>query len=231
MTLDVNPNGNPETTVYALQCTATSPTDANWLGKYVRITGASIIVAVYQTDVAWGNITIIGLQPNTTYTFAVKARNSEGVATALGPEASLATGSLTGACCNPTDGTCTVQTQSACTAAGGSYQGNGSTCTPNNCPQPTGACCYDSAPCAIVTQTACTSGGGTYKGNNTTCALHSCCQVMGDLDGDGVVNGSDIQGFVNAMLTGFDPCADLAAPYDALDMADMTAFVNALLGG
>ena len=53
---------------------------------------------------------------------------------------------------------------------------------------------------------------------------------MGDMNGDGFVNGLDIQGFVGAMLSGFDPCADLAAPYDALTMADVTAFVSLLLG-
>jgi hypothetical protein len=53
---------------------------------------------------------------------------------------------------------------------------------------------------------------------------------MGDLDGNGVVDGADIQGFVDAMLAGFAPCADLVAPYGVLDMADVSAFVNLLLG-
>jgi subtilisin family serine protease len=93
-----------------------------------------------------------------------------------------------------------------------------------------GACCHAGAPCAIATPAACASGGGLYQGDGTSCTLHLCCPTMGDLNADGFVNGADIQGFVNAMLAGFDPCADLAAPYDVLDMADVAAFVSLLLG-
>jgi hypothetical protein len=188
MTLDVNANGNPAVTVFAIRCTATSPADANWTNKYVSAAGAPSATEVWRTDATWGVITINGLQPNTTYTFAVKARNQESVETAFGPSASLATAALTG------------------------------------------ACCYAAAPCAIVTQAACTASSGAYQGNNTTCTLHVCCPLMGDMDNSGAVNGADIQGFVNAMLAGFAPCADLAAPYDVLDTADVSAFVILLLG-
>jgi hypothetical protein len=185
MTLDVNANGNPAVTVFAIRCTAANPADATWVTKYVSAAGAPSATEVWRTDATWGVITINGLQPNTTYTFAVKARNQDSVETAFGPGASLATAALTG------------------------------------------ACCYSSAPCAITTQSAC---GGTYKGNGTTCTLHVCCPLMGDMNNSGAVNGADIQGFVNAMLAGFAPCADLAAPYDVLDLNDVSAFVILLLG-
>jgi hypothetical protein len=188
MTLDVNANGNPSTTTFAIQCTATNPADANWTNKYVSAAGAPSAAAVWQTDATWGVVTVSGLQPNTTYTFAVKARNQESVETAFGPGASLATAALTG------------------------------------------ACCYAAVPCAIVTQAACTTSSGTYQGNNTTCTLHVCCLMLGDMNGDDHVNGADIQGFVNAMLAGFAPCADLVAPYDVLDLNDVSAFVSLLLG-
>jgi hypothetical protein len=41
----------------------------------------------------------------------------------------------TGACC-AADGTCTVGTEADCLAAGGTYQGDGTDCDPNPCPQP-----------------------------------------------------------------------------------------------
>jgi len=91
MNLDVNPNGNPGTTVFAVRCTASSPVDANWDGKYVNTSGQPSATAVWQTDAQWDNITISGLQPSTSYTFAVKARNQQGVETAFGPGATLST--------------------------------------------------------------------------------------------------------------------------------------------
>ncbi len=44
---------------------------------------------------------------------------------------------LTGACCFG-DGSCTVETSGDCNTLGGSYQGDGSNCSPNNCPEPPG---------------------------------------------------------------------------------------------
>lgn len=40
---------------------------------------------------------------------------------------------VTGACCFP-DGSCTPSTETACEGAGGVYQGDGTTCSPNPCP-------------------------------------------------------------------------------------------------
>lgn len=39
----------------------------------------------------------------------------------------------TGACCAP-DGTCSIQTEADCIAASGTYQGDGTSCSPNPCP-------------------------------------------------------------------------------------------------
>jgi hypothetical protein len=91
MTVDVNANGNPAVTVFAIQCMAANPGDPNWVGKYVSATGTPSASAVWQTDATWGITTVLGLQSATTYTFAVKARNQEGVETVFGPGASLAT--------------------------------------------------------------------------------------------------------------------------------------------
>ena len=82
----------------------------------------------------------------------------------------------TGACC-ALGGMCTVVNDpgESCT---GNYQGLGSVCEPNLCPQPTGACCIPnaSATCNELTAVACTTAGGTYQGNLTTCATE--CPVI-----------------------------------------------------
>ncbi|MCA9727168.1 MAG: hypothetical protein KC729_05745, partial [Candidatus Eisenbacteria bacterium] len=59
-------------------------------------------------------------------------------------------GEPTGACCFA-DGTCSVETEADCATAGGSYQGNDTTCEPNPCDQPTGACCFADGSCSIQT--------------------------------------------------------------------------------
>ena len=84
MNLDVNPNGNPATTVFAIQCAAT--VDPAWNGMYVDATGNPSAAAVWQTDATWGNILVQGLDSGTQYCFQVKARNGEGVETAFSPQ-------------------------------------------------------------------------------------------------------------------------------------------------
>ncbi len=83
-----------------------------------------------------------------------------------------------GACC-ATNGTCTVSTAAACASAGGTYQGNGTVCSPNPCPQPTGACCQANGSCTVLTAAACTTAGGTYQGNGTVCSPNPCPQPTG----------------------------------------------------
>src|SRR5438552_9013857 len=77
-----------------------------------------------------------------------------------------------GACCFD-DGTCEVLTELGCTTGGGIYQGDGSVCEPNPCPQPTGACCVGTD-CSIQTESDCTDMGGTYQGDDTTCDPNPC---------------------------------------------------------
>ncbi len=91
MNLDVNPNGNPSHTVFAIRCAATNPSHPVWDGMYVNAGGQPSATAVWQTDSQWNDILVTGLNGSTTYTFTVKARNQQGVETAFGPAASLAT--------------------------------------------------------------------------------------------------------------------------------------------
>lgn len=92
--LNVTPNGNPDYTEFAIQCTATSPTDAAWEGKYVSVGGQPSAGAVWQTDGQWDTLAIRGLQDCTQYTFAVQARNLVMIQTAFGSAAALSTSLL-----------------------------------------------------------------------------------------------------------------------------------------
>ncbi len=83
---------------------------------------------------------------------------------------------ITGACCQGPG--CTLQTPAACLALPGAYQGNGTTCSPNPCFVPTGACCANNGTCTAVSQASCTGGGGTYQGDGSACAGTYCPIVL-----------------------------------------------------
>ena len=82
----------------------------------------------------------------------------------------------TGACC-ATDGSCGVVADpgGACTAPS-VYQGAGTSCDPNLCPQPTGACCIPDASgtCNELTATDCAAAGGGFQGEGSQCAALEC---------------------------------------------------------
>lgn len=81
----------------------------------------------------------------------------------------------TGACCS-TSGVCQVTTAAECTAPN-QYQGDGTTCDPNPCPQPTlGACCFG-IDCIVVTPGECSNLGGEYKGDGTVCDPNPCLPI------------------------------------------------------
>jgi hypothetical protein len=82
--LDVDPNGNPAITTFAIQCAGT--VDPNWNGKYVNAAGYPSALAVWQADATWGNILVQGLAQGTQYCFQVKAQNGEAVETAFSPQ-------------------------------------------------------------------------------------------------------------------------------------------------
>ncbi len=80
----------------------------------------------------------------------------------------------TGACCNPTTGTCSITSPITCILINGNHQGNGTTCAPNPCPQPTGACCTGGGVCSITDNITCTAQGRYYHGNNVLCLPNPC---------------------------------------------------------
>ena len=80
----IGPRGsNPDETEYAIQCTTT--------GDWVQADGSLGAAPVWQTAMVWDTVTVTGLTPDTTYVFAVTARNGEGTETAQGPTAGGAT--------------------------------------------------------------------------------------------------------------------------------------------
>lgn len=86
-----------------------------------------------------------------------------------------------GACCFD-DETCSILTQSQCTAQGGlSYSGDGTTCTAGTCDLPDGACCTPPGPngeqgaCTITTEIFCSiNSEDTWDGNVTSCDPNPC---------------------------------------------------------
>lgn len=84
-----------------------------------------------------------------------------------------------GACCLRS-GACLIDTPSGCAQRPGAvYQGDGTTCDPNPCPQPVGACCFADGHCEEITGADCGAAGGNYEGNFTLCDPNPCPQPTG----------------------------------------------------
>lgn len=80
---------------------------------------------------------------------------------------------ITGACC--WDGDCREMDSAECSRSVGDWQGYGTTCDPNSCPQPPprGACCIDSV-CFGHGEVYCNDRGGTYLGDGIPCGPNPC---------------------------------------------------------
>lgn len=115
-----------------------------------------------------------------------------------------------GACCFD-DGGCQVLSGANCTSQSGSYQGDGTDCTPNPCPEP-GACCLPDGVCVEELEGECLAQSGTFQGEGTTCASTNCdgaCCLVGGactvttLD-DCTTSGGSYQGFASTCTP--NPC-------------------------
>ena len=72
----------------------------------------------------------------------------------------------TSAACCAVDGGCSfTDSVRDFAAAGGAFEGDGTICFPNNCPQPLGACCTGDGTCSEDTAAACAASGGVYQGD------------------------------------------------------------------
>ncbi|HEX6850825.1 MAG TPA: multicopper oxidase domain-containing protein [Candidatus Polarisedimenticolaceae bacterium] len=83
---------------------------------------------------------------------------------------------VSGACCEGS--TCSIRTSAGCAAVSGTYQGDGTSCSPNPCVVASGACCAASGLCSVETQAACQGAGGTYRGDGSTCGAVECSIVL-----------------------------------------------------
>ncbi|MDT8386513.1 MAG: multicopper oxidase domain-containing protein [Thiogranum sp.] len=69
------------------------------------------------------------------------------------------------------DGVCSITGEANCIAAGGIPDAGSSTCSPNPCPQPTGACCNTDNSCSDgLARDVCESGGGSFQGGTSACS-------------------------------------------------------------
>ncbi|MBI4580754.1 MAG: hypothetical protein HY718_13690 [Planctomycetes bacterium] len=104
-----------------------------------------------------------------------------------------------GACCKA-DGSCSVETASACAAGAGVWRGINTTCDGSVC---TGACCQAAGVC---TQTLVNACPGNYRGIGTNCATPGICPCptpFADYDMDGDVDMDDFAGFQRCLtITG-----------------------------
>lgn len=78
-----------------------------------------------------------------------------------------------GACCFE-DGSCAVLDEFVCAENAGLFQGAGTTCDPNPCPEPIGACCNESSDCRIVLASECVDHGDIFYGAGTSCEPSPC---------------------------------------------------------
>jgi hypothetical protein len=156
------------------------------------------------------------------------------------------TGGAFGACCDPATGFCSILTAIECQTKGGTYQGDGTSCTPNPCPPPIGACCISEGMpgqpnCLVISRVECESiFGGAYLGDGTSCGPPypcDCCgtdgtQIRGNANMLGGVNVVDVTFLVDYLFRGgpTPPCKEEADVNGngSINVVDLTSLVQYL---
>jgi len=77
-----------------------------------------------------------------------------------------------GACCTGTS--CQLVTEAQCDSLGGAFGGAGTSCSPNPCFDPLGACCANNGSCSDTTQSLCEAGGGVFQSEGSSCTVLMC---------------------------------------------------------
>lgn len=154
----------------------------------------------------------------------------------------------TGACCMP-DGSCQDEVlDTDCLGMNGSFNGDGSVCANISCPQPQGACCLTTGFCLVLDQASCAQipdsqwlGLGTdctdadMNGTADDCEGGNPCDgvLQGDFDGSGTVDGDDLEGLIQAIMSGSPSQGEICAGdfngNGSLDVGDIAGMVSALL--
>ena len=109
------------------------------------------------------------------------------------------------ACC-AASGACSVALVGAC-PAGTTPLAVNSTCTVNNCPQPTPPvrCCGTTGACLMLSASVCTGFGATAGAANSTCTPNTCTPTSAcraDFNMSGQLEVADIFSFLNAWFAG-----------------------------
>ena len=124
----------------------------------------------------------------------------------------------------------------------GVFQGDGTNCGDITCPEPTGACCFANGFCLELIEGDCDNVGGTWGGAGTICEDANGNGKFDICEGPQGCNPADIAepfdvldlGDIGAFVTAFmnqDDAADLADPIGVFDLADLSAFVGAFTAG
>jgi hypothetical protein len=153
--------------------------------------------------------------PGQTYYYSIKATNDCYIGNCSEVDAGRAY--CAGACCFG-DGFCTLVDQESCSSTNGAYLGDGTSCTPNPCPQP--ACCLPDGWCEELSLDDCSSAGGVSQGAGTSCnAVNcpdpdgACCSTVGvcitDTESNCVASGGTYQG--DGTLCDPNPCFQIGA--------------------
>ncbi|MBE0641632.1 MAG: hypothetical protein IH599_06315, partial [Bacteroidales bacterium] len=80
-----------------------------------------------------------------------------------------------------TDGSCLVTDSIYCDSTLGDWQGAGTSCTPNPCPQPQGACCLPDGSCVVTDANNCGQIlHGSWMGPGSSCTPNPCPQPPPD---------------------------------------------------
>ena len=137
-----------------------------------------------------------------------------------------------GAVCMPNGSCLEGLTPEEADLIGGIFMGDGTTCGSITCPEPTAACCFGSGFCLVLEEDECETAAGTWNKLGSTCedvdgnGIADVCEedaLIGDLDGDGQVNGQDL-----SILLGFwgtdNAVADIIVN-GIVDGADLSALL------
>ncbi|HMN41822.1 MAG TPA: GC-type dockerin domain-anchored protein [Phycisphaerales bacterium] len=183
--------------------------------------------------------------PATSLNMDMQLSHAGGVAAATGTKSgafdivwyrfSVADNPAAGACCNAL-GVCAGSTSATCV---GTYQGNGTLCSPNPCPPPpSGVCCRGATCNASVPQASCTSAGTAGAAFITSASACNaventttpCCHA--DFNKTGGISVQDIFDFLNAWFAG-SPTAHVGGDgaSGTLAVQDIFNFLNLWFAG